>query len=300
MKIGIYTIHAAPNYGAMLQAFALQKFLSNSGYTSELVNIYTYSDEKRMHFLNDNKSFVNILVNLYSLVSHNIRKKSKRFLEFHNSMNLSQRFFTEKEYTSISSDYDIHLVGSDQVWNIHSGLSINNLYFLNFLDNKKCKIAYAPSMGNYDIPSNLYPQLKDILSSFNALSSREKEGSDLLSKILGKEVKCVIDPVFLLSAEEWDAETDVKPLKKGSYIFYYGFDNSETCKEMLTILKDKLRLPIVAVSSSIKIPYRVNMFCQSAGPRQFINLIRNSSYVITSSFHGTAFSIIYKKGKKFS
>lgn len=105
----------------------------------------------------------------------------------------------------------------------------------------------------------------------------------------------VLDPTFLLDAQEWEQIMDKQAIFKGKYILYYGFDTSDFCAEAIRLLKKKLGLPVVGISVSLHSPYSFDCFYQQAGPREFLNLIKNATLILTSSFHGMALSINFRK-----
>ena len=295
MTVGIYTIHAETNYGAMLQAFATQAFLRRNGIVAEIVNLFTKEDQDRMQYKLPLNSAKNVAKNFIAIIHPQIRKKIERLQEFHSSMSLSKRYYFFDEIYRTPPTYDIHLVGSDQVWNLQKGFNKRNFFFLDFLHDNQCKMSYGSSLGNPNISWDLYPKLKELLFSFKAISTREAAGVTVLKAVTGKDVAHVVDPTFLLSSDEWMQQTIPDPLIKGDYILYYGFDKSERCKQMIKTLKEELKIPVVAVSANITIPYHVDKFCRDAGPREFLNLFRYASYVITSSFHGMAFAINFRR-----
>lgn len=295
MRIGIYTIHAVNNYGAMLQAYATQKFLQKNEFDAEIVNVFPHRSLQNIKYRFGWSSPKMVVKSVLAFISPKIRKKSNRFMDFHQSMNLSKRYFSSEEVFQNPPSYDIHLVGSDQVWNIERGFPQKSVYFLEFLKESQKRIAYAPSMGTSSISESLIPRLEKVLAPFSFIGVRERKTAELLAEITGKEVVNVVDPTFLLSAEEWMEETGKDPIVKGEYILYYGFSKREESREIIATLKELLRMPVVAITGNITLPYRVDTFCQDAGPREFINIFRNASYVITSSFHGTAFSLIFRR-----
>lgn len=295
MKIGIYTIHSHYNYGAMFQAYATQKALEKLGHEAELVNVYTKNEE----FKNENNIFSirpkQFVIYLYSKLSPKVRLKYKRFREFHSNMKLSKRYYTVEEIYTNPPKYDIHLVGSDQVWNLEKGFPSNPYYFLDFLSPDDIKMAFASSFGASQIENNYEDKLKSILSSFKAIAVREDEGVAIIEKATGIKATQVLDPTFLLNEKEWSELDTAKPLVEGDYIFCYGFDGSNKSKEMIESIRNKLNLPIVVVSVSLFFPFKVDVFIQEAGPREFINLVRNAKFICSSSYHGIAFAIHFKK-----
>ncbi|WP_282132730.1 polysaccharide pyruvyl transferase family protein [Cellulophaga baltica] len=294
MKIGIYTIHSAYNYGAMFQAYGTQKGLEKLGYESEFVNLYTVESEKK----NESKivSFKPkpFLKYLYARLNPKVQLKYKRFRDFHSQMNLSKRYYSLNEIYNNPPKYDIHLVGSDQVWNLERGLADRPYYFLDFINNNERKISYAASFGTSKIEKKHNQNLKSLLSGFNAIGVREDDGVDIIKEATGLDATQVLDPTFLLNAEEYN-EIASERLIKEDYILYYGFDNSEISRQLIINLKKRLKLPVVAFSGSNFFPFKVDYFIKEAGPKEFLSLFKHATFICASSFHGLAFSIHFRK-----
>jgi hypothetical protein len=294
MKIGIYTIHSAYNYGAMFQAYGTQKGLEKLGYDSEFVNLYPYAAEKK----NENRIFSfqlkPMLTYIYCKVNPKVQLKYKRFREFHSQMKLSKRYYSLDEIYNTPPKYDIHLVGSDQVWNLQQGLADRPYYFLDFIDNSERKISYAASFGTSKVDNKYNSELKSLLSGFDAIGVREDDGVTIVEESTGLEATQVLDPTFLLNAEEW-SELSAERIIKEDYILYYGFDNSELSKQLIINLKKRLNLPVVALSGGISFPFKVDYFIQEAGPKEFVALFKHATFICASSFHGVAFAIHFRK-----
>ena len=295
MKIGIYTIHAPNNFGAMLQAYATQKALDKIGVSSELVNLYPINLEKQNKYLSPNNSIKNIIKNIYAITNPKAHLKSRRFADFHNSMKLSRRYYTIDEIYANPPQYDIHLVGSDQVWNLERGLQVPPFFFLPFLSPSAKRISYASSFGNVEAAKKYKDEIISYLSLFDYRSVREQDAAQFLTKECNLPTVCVLDPTFLLSAQQWSEIAGSSPLIKGKYILYYGFDKNQLCREALKFLRTTLCLPLVGVSVSLHSPYTFDKFYQEAGPIEFLNLIKNAAFIVTSSFHGMALSINFRK-----
>lgn len=295
MKIGIYTLHYANNYGAVLQAFALQSFLISKGYDVEIIDYVSRLANKRVHYKYQWFSLKGCILNLLRIFSPAVRLKIKREDEFHNKLNLSEHYDSIKLLYENPPKCDIHIVGSDQVWNLEHDFPKYHPHFLEFVKNDRCKMSYASSFGNCNIREDYKERLSLCLKNFKHLSVREQDGRDLIKSLTGKEAQIVVDPSFLLSKEEWARECPSLPLVSERYILLYGCVKSEEWVRILKAIKDILKMKIVAVSTSIIMPYKVDEFYQSAGPREFINLFFNASFVVTGSFHGMAFSLNFKK-----
>lgn len=295
MKIGIYTIHTPNNYGAMLQAYATQKALDKIGITSELVNLYPIKSEKNNKYLCSNNSIKNIIKNIYAVCNPKVHLKSKRFADFHNSMRLSKRYYTIDEIYANPPQYDIHLTGSDQVWNLEKGLNRKSPYYLDFLPYEANRMSYAASTGSAIAQDIDAKTLFQLLSRFRHISVREYEGAELIKKYTGIDADIVMDPTFLLTQKEWSKLSGEKPIINGDYILAYGFSQKEETNQLIAHIKRRLGLPVIGISVSLHHPFNYDLFMQEVGPIEFLNLIRYAKFVITASFHGAAFAIHFKK-----
>ena len=157
------------------------------------------------------------------------------------------------------------------------------------------KMSYASSFGSLNIDKSYYSRLSTALKQFRYLSVREIEGQIFLKELTGKDVQLVVDPTLLLSDTEWLCECPTDPIIKGKYILCYGCIRSDYWERIIKTTREQLKIPVVAISTSIVMPYDVDVFYQSAGPREFLNLFNHASFIITGSFHGLVFSLIFKK-----
>jgi hypothetical protein len=278
----------------MFQAYATQKALEKLGHEAELVNLYSLDAEKINEYKLVSLSIKSILIFLYARLNADVKKKFKSFREFHQRMKLSKRYYSFEELYKDPPKYDIHLVGSDQVWNLQKGFPEPAYLFLDFLKNGATKISYAPSFGSASISTLHHDKLNMLLQSFSAISVREREGIEIIKKATGIKAKQVLDPTFLLSAKEWIAISSSPQINK-DYILCYGFDDSKDSFDMIDSIKKRLNLPIVVVSVSLFFPHKVDSFIQAAGPSEFLGLIKDAKFICTSSYHGMAFAINFRK-----
>ena len=293
MKVGIYTIHACNNFGALLQAYATARFLNSHNIDAEIVNVESKAEEDAMCYRFPWTGLKNVLFNLFSFTPAVLEKK-RNFVAFRKLLPLSARFLSQQEYVDNPIKYDVHLVGSDQVWNVENGLG-NAFFFLPFLGKADRCVSYASSFGNLDAVKKHKSDVVRLLEKFERRSVRESDAADYLSKECGLPTDNVLDPTFLLDASEWTKIAGDEALVKGKYILYYGFDTGAFCAEAIRQLRKKLQMPVVGVSVSLHSPYRFDRFYQKAGPIEFLNLIKNASLVLTSSFHGMALSVNFRK-----
>lgn len=189
-------------------------------------------------------------------------------------------------------DYDVYVVGSDQVWNPSASSSIEP-YFLTFAPKEAKKISYASSFGVSNIPASLYDKYKKLLSNIDSLSVREQTGVCLVKALTGRDATCVLDPTLLLNKEQWGNIMLAYPHMPSRYILVYQLLPSETLPSLAKSIGEEMKCPVYYLA---KRAYAVNApkgmrVIKDAGPAEFLWLIKNASCVVTNSFHGTAFSV---------
>ena len=294
MRIGLYTTHAVHNVGAMLQAFALATVLKREGCDVEIINVLTKELDSKNHHRGKTSLCRRILRELYIFAHPGIRGMEQNFEDFHKKLPLTKRYYSNKEYIELPNQYDIHLVGSDQVWNTQKGYKHSELCYLNYLPKEAVKKSYASSFGTTDIVKD-EENIKEALLSFTSLSVREDKAVEFVKGLTGE--KCVqnLDPTFLLTSEEWDQYVEEEPIVKEKYIFYYGVNEDKPTWNILCEAKRRLNAKLVGYPGPLPPKYHFDKYIYNGGPLQFINLIRNAEMVITSSFHGLAFAINYHK-----
>lgn len=289
MRIGILTFHKANNYGAVLQAYALQKHLLESGFDVEVID---YRPNPGMNQVKRN--FLDKIARYsYNPINYIVRKmKQKKFEEFRNNyINISSKtFFGDEQILSNPPNYDAYIVGSDQIWN--TSISNNSkAFYLHFLKNKK-KIAYAGSFGKTRFNEDEIKNIQEYLVNFDFLSVREWQHKKMLSDMFGIDAKVTLDPVFLLNKNKWIELS--KPFRlPQKYILVYVLEYSEELFEHAREMAKKLKAEVIYISLIAK---KINgKVLEGIGPREYLYAFANASYICTNSFHGTAFSIIFEK-----
>lgn len=297
-KIGILTYHAAHNYGSMLQAFALQSFLEQRGFNVRILNLRK-SIQKKVYAqtldIKHPKSFIYRLLK-NPVDSVNCQKKWSKFERFiRENLNVTKECKDVQEVrTLISKDsYYAFVVGSDQIWNT-ACLDFDNSFLLPFEGNFK-KVAYAPSMGPKPVFQNKdFEELfAKYLPMFDGISTRETQSSKFLHEKFSIDTTTVLDPVLLLTDDTYSSLYGEKPLIKGKYIFYY----SPLCKKEYYEKAQQLSLltglPIVVTQSHDY--YGGAKTFYACGPKEFLNILKYSTYTIGRSFHLLAFSLLFHK-----
>ena len=308
-RVGILTICKVNNYGAELQAFATLKVIKQCGYDAEIIDYIYYKNwrfkdsemsrpfipmtikEKMMYWLKYRG--VNWGVDILLPIFYRVEKKRKqRYAEFHSLMDFSRPFYSMKDLYKGKCIYDIYVTGSDQVWNPAASSSIEP-YFLTFAPKESRKISYASSFGVSELDNNLQEIYRKLLNNFDVISVREQSGVDLVKKLCNKEVHLVADPTLLLNIKDWQPYMKDYPNMPLKYVLIYQLASSSKLVEQAIDLGKEIGCPIYRIC---KRSYRneenkgvINI--KDAGPQEFISLISKASFIVTNSFHGTAFSV---------
>ena len=291
MKTGIITFHRAINYGAVLQAFALKRKIEELGAAASVIDYINPKDEKGYNLIQTSnlKSFIS------SLLKYVFRKKKYiKFIDFRNRhLNLTSEIKNKNDLKLLNKRFDAFITGSDQVWN-YNITDGDMVYLLDFADIGK-RNSYAASFGVTDISEKYKEEYKKILNDFSNISVREKAGARIIQELCYKKVPVVLDPTLLLDRFEW--EKIAKPYKRNKYILIYLLAPSEAVYKLAEKLSDDFNLEIIVISvdfRSFKFGRKYKCIL-TAGPEEFLGLFTNAEYVITNSFHGTVFSIIFNK-----
>lgn len=304
MKIGIVTFHNADNFGAVLQAYALQHYLYINGHDVEIIDFRLKNIDESYALIWKPNSYLDgfkksILHPFYRLLKSVITiiikpfkiRRRINFISFRiKYLNISSRYPSNKK----NFKHDIIICGSDQIWNPVHTREFRPEYFGQIGQCSK-KISYAASMGEYSLQQEDGIIFKKLLNQLDYISVREEAAQQACIKYTNKSVKCVLDPVFLLDEKEWDEAIPTNKYDNSDYILVYNILKDEKIIKNALQLRDKYGYKIIEIE--VKDSFKDDAYTKicSAGPKDFIELIKNAKIVLTSSFHGTAFSIIFKK-----
>lgn len=297
MKVAIITMHAARNYGAVLQTYALQHYFYKMGYESEIINYILPNQTTNGYILNVNSKFKkNPLFKIAYLVK-TIRPKyitTKLFRDFQKrKLKLSEPVKLDSGKLINVPQAEIYCSGSDQIWNPRANGGLNPAYFLAGVIGKK--ISYASSIGVYDLSVDEGSKIKAYLKDYSYISVRELSSIPIL-KNLGLQAKCVLDPTLLLDRNEWK-DFSKENVKSRPYVLVYYFGNAKSIMNIASEIAHKRGLKIRRISVGFERYANDDFIDQFVTPEKFISLFLNASYVITNSFHGTVLSINF--GKQF-
>lgn len=306
-RIGIITFHRSHNYGAVLQAYALLTTLKNLGHNVEIIDYWPKYRAGHYDLFNiPNKSTINkpISVSIANKLIKRILRfpgKWKTYRKF-NSF-IKHRLNIRNSSYHIGSDtpdkYDVIICGSDQIWryNFRGTYGFDDVYFAKYPLNKNVtKVSYAASMGDQDIDENTKETLSKLLENLDFISVREDSLLELVKPLTTKLPVHVLDPVFFLAEPEWKKMIKNKANKKKYLLFYELLQNAEADNLAKKIAKER-QLEIIQIKGidGIANPLNSRNLNLSAGPIDFISLIAYADYVVSTSYHGVAFSIIFQK-----
>lgn len=287
-KIKIITYCTWKSIGSILQAYALSSVLNSIGFENELW-IEEKNRLRKKHNVNNYKIRVRQILELLHEKKINVAYNKRS--DFINTKINIEYYINQDEFTNglLEKDLNVYLAGSDQIWNPDI---CNPIYFLDFARGEHC-ISYAASMGKTEITDKKSSFFLKNLKNFNFISVRERECAEVLSAYTDKEIFVHIDPTFLINTETWRSLEHPYKVKK-SYILLYMLYWDNSYKEQIVALKKRTGLPVYAICSGISGVY-ADKRIYDAGVEEFLWLVDHAEYVITSSFHGVAFSIIFQK-----
>ncbi len=291
MKIGIITIHFGQNYGSVLQAYALNRYLANAGHIVKLIDYipkrYTL---KKKYCIAQSKPFPIMLAATLAYLPQRIR--------FCNVFDAFIRKYIPKTHTFTSydqlvkycNDFDLYITGSDQVWNKEYNGVYQKEYYLSFVKGKKEKYAYAASFGKAELSENEIAEAKTFLHDFKGISVRESSGLSVL-KECGVYGQLAMDPIFLLDREMWSTFCGKRRIKE-KYILVFSLDGEDqNFAQYAHQLAGRYGYKVAHIAFSKRKYKYIDFDLSYQTPQDFVALIRDAELVVTNSFHGVAFSI---------
>ncbi len=298
IKIGTVTYHRAYNYGAVLQAYALYAYLKKLGYDVEIVDYWPKHHQdvyKLWKPLVPNMTIKHVIFNIIfsPFIVLRYLKNKKRASKY-------ERFI--RQYMHLSSwppshEYEAVFYGSDTVWNswkmnrLFSGF--DEVYWGGDLIKAKHKFSYAPSMGNVIDSQDTINHCNRMLPKLDLISVRESNLLEKLAEWGWKDVTKVVDPTVLLHREDWNNIAKDRIIKK-EYILCYNLEKSSIINELAKKIASREHLRIINLRGTVTNKLSRNEY-DTAGPIEWVTLFRDAKYVLTSSFHGVVFSILFEK-----
>jgi hypothetical protein len=300
IKAGVITFHRAQNYGAVLQSYALAEYLKSVECDVEVIDYYpkVFREEyasfpkttfRRASLLGKIHTFLKYICNLPYTI-----KRNKVFADFiHRNMSLSSVQFDDKNYQIVG--YDVIFFGSDQIWNPKLTGGFDIVFTGNFKKGNSRFVSYAAStlMNSETMEMKDYIQAyRSILKRFDMVSTREQDFTEYLNKFNIKTVEQVIDPVLLLDRYRWGLIAEHPNIEH--YLLLYSVPENPLITKKAKDVANIKGLVFVEISSNGRL-YVDGKYKQIVSPEQYVGYFQNANFIMTSSFHGTAFSVIFRK-----
>lgn len=298
-EIGILTYHTGFNYGASLQAYALQTTIKKMGHDCEIINFETERFVASREMFSRKPKRIKEWIKILTRIPYHsaLIKRQRLFEEYtNNCLDISPLYRTEQEVINHANDYKCICCGSDQIWNLDREMdapAANPIFFLNFPKQQR-RISYAASFGKF--VNKAYQQEDEFmpwLKQFDAISVREESGVNYL-KENGIDCELVLDPTVLLDKEDYDLICTERLIEK-PYVLLFSWSCGKDVVNAAKIVARELNLPLVTLTPPPRTMLSGIKRKLDVGPREFLSMIKFADFVVTDSFHGTAFSTTYEK-----
>ena len=291
MKIVVSTFNNSKNnYGAVFQSCGLYSFLTKTKHDVFYVTLKNRGKPKQSAVAK-----IKELVKKVLLLPHAraFKRRQQKFMQFTKDTQNQIVYSTKEELFQNPPRADVYLAGSDQVWN---PVAMHEDLFLAYAPKNSKKISYAASMGHEHIPECNKERFTELIKDYSAFSVREDTVVDIIKQFTDKPVYQHIDPIFLKSKEEWQLlEKPYEKLKFKKFILAYVIEWNAEHNAKLKELKKKTGLPVVSVNIGNLKKVCADQIIYDASPNEFLYLLDRADYVVASSFHGIAMSIVYNK-----
>ncbi len=289
MKISVITCHRSFNYGAVLQTYAFQEYLRAQGhspfvmdYFPEYFRLRTAKTAKRL---------------LKKVLQYPERRRCKKTFDAFLDKYVSLSKKTYKTFEELKASYekaDLYIAGSDQVWNMNMRNGNDDSFFLKFVQEPKKKVSYATSIAMDQLNEKQIERIKEMIRDYLAVSVRETSGVRMLGE-LGIRCSHVCDPVFLQTKEHWLRLSKKKDYGE-EYVLVYAFYGQKEVYAHARQLAKRYGCKVYSINTRLSDKFRgIDRYFWAVEPEEYLNLFANARAVVTNSFHGTAFSMIFQK-----
>ena len=294
MKVGILTYHRSLNFGAMLQATALRKSMEGLGYNTAYIDYWPDHQEEMYRLFKfkrfktmDIKHKCRYIIHFILILCPELLKRY-HFMVFYNKN-------IKKYLKPASTHFDAIIYGSDQIWRWQNDLiGYNKVYFGDNDFDTNIHIAYGASMGELPQTDEKTKFLLKYIKKLNYIAVREKSLQTYLNNVGVSDIALVLDPTLLLNKTQWDKMINKKKIIRKPYLLLYDLQKTAFDYNEVYLFARKRGLKIINIIRIEKINIRQGDR-RTDGPIEFLNLVKYASFVVTSSFHGMVFSILFNK-----
>ena len=296
MKTLTVTFHHTCNYGATLQTYALHHTIKSLGHDN-VVFEYPEAKRKSKPFFKNPYVFIRTQ---FQRISYLLRKdkidtRVRLFKEFHaENIQKTRVYMDMDDLRNNTPKVDCLITGSDQVWNMNSLVKFKPAHFLDFGPNNLIRFSYAASIEKLNYTEQQKDYVAKAINSYRGVSLREMSARDYINSFTNANAIQVVDPVFLLNKQEWDS-ISTKGRIKEPYILCYQVSSNPLMQKMANFLKRKTGCKIVSVCHGTLKWIKSDYSLFDVSPREFLGLYKNASFVLTTSFHGTALALVHER-----
>jgi hypothetical protein len=298
MKTITITFHHTTNYGATFQTYALHSYIRGLGHENKVIETSTlnhYYNTMEAHGLRP--LLICAYVNFFKFLRRREGKKLiadfKRFKESHIEFTKCYNSYEELKKDNIEADCLI--TGSDQVWNIHTTPEYVKARFLDFGKKNAIRFSYAASIRVMDYTDEQKEYIESQLNTYKGISVREESANTYLRSFINRDIDTVVDPVFLKSRKEWIEVSKSARLKNVDYILCYQVVSNDRMQRVVDELKLKTGFKVVSICCDSIKWIKSDYTFYDVSPEEMLGFFNDAKMVVTTSFHGTAFSIIFNK-----
>ncbi len=304
MKIDVITLHRVRNYGSSLQTLATQMFLNELGCETEIIDYYPerYSSKGLLKRLKNKSKKLGsnpiLLLMAKIAIAPSYYKKHLVFDDFlRKHINLTDKtYYSEQDLINDLPQADAYCTGSDQVWNSHWNEGVDRPFYLSFLPDGAYRFSYASSIGSEKLKDDEKHEVVPMLEKYRHISVREDSGVKVLQDIGISDVEQVLDPTLLFDAKAWTPYVSDR-YKNKKYVVTYNLHHDKRIDQYAAGLAKKYNLKVLNISYNWHDIIRSGHLVWCPKIEEYLGLIRDAEYVVTDSFHATAFSLIF--GTKF-
>ncbi len=295
-KVGIITFHFVNNFGGVLQAYALQRFLREQcGADSVMINyrnpFIVLCDVIRLFPVTGNPREAVVGITTF-------RKRLSRYARVKrwcsDRMVLSRKYYTYSALRKNPPGCTHYIAGGDQIWNAQITFGFDRAYYLGFAEKDSVKMSYAASFGEDRLTAFQQKRIKRYFPQFRSVSVRERLSGVQCEKAAGCSVTRLIDPVFLLNVDDWSRVYKVDRSEK-DYILIYMMQFDERIYKVAEYLKKKTGKRVIEISRYGYKRQGVDKLYIDIDPSEFVGFFKGADYVCTNSYHGIIFSLIFEK-----
>jgi len=285
MKTYLFTILSYDNYGSLLQAYATNNYINDNHSECVLMDYKPVFERGAV-----NNPLKRVIKNMLLFIK---KRKNRKFIETHTTLGFPTFSNLDELNDVIFEEESNFVVGSDQVWNANLTEGIDRVFFLDFQKTAK-KFSFSSSFGSSTIEDKYSKEIALLLKDFNSISVREESGGKLLLGLGIDDYTVTLDPVFLLNSRQYFEISRKKAKIKKPYILIYSFEYSTLIEEKAMILSTNMGYSVYEIVITLP-KYRKFKSLYNVDVHEFLYLFRNAEIIITSSFHGTSFSLIFEK-----